>query len=214
MLDPVSSFNFAITRKTCLWGLSYERIIKKHARLFAEYRVIHASGPSNTMIWRRLKEVVRQPGVGSYVRELNLPYGSDPGDPEEDIGVDIFNDAVSHLEGLYSSQSEETRLSALYTGCTNRFLDRESGPVLDVLVHDLPNLKTPRYTGREDHVSMFDILMEFINISPASQPFLPFKNLVTVVYASRAIDWWEPADWCFPFTCLPSLRNFLGYRIG
>ena len=108
-LDPTSTLHLALSSKA--QSKLCEDRLREHATLFEEYSVIR---PSNDryLIWVIIKEILRDPSKGWYVRELDLVCARPekrPAMPDEDRS--LFTAAVKQLEQLYSSEPEFSPLN-------------------------------------------------------------------------------------------------------
>ncbi|KAJ4290991.1 hypothetical protein N0V90_010187 [Kalmusia sp. IMI 367209] len=230
-LDPFSSLNYALTCKGH-WKLC-NPIIKKHERLFAENRTINANDPvwphQNHLLWDKLKQILDDPNIGHYVREISLPSqratyldpnaahefqltAQSPHPPQEDI--DRYAVVTQEIEELYGPQlsSELGERGAL----DDWIFKGASEPIIAMLVHKLPYLKIFRFTDLEMGV-VFMRIMQLVAISyndPALAPRLPFQHLTTVAVAHWDTEMPCDPEWCQFFCSVPSVRSFIAYAMG
>jgi hypothetical protein len=109
-LDPISSFSFAIASR--LNWVVCEPVVRKHAWLYQEYKTIDACH-AGTLLWNTLKAILKDPSLGWYVRELNVP-GSRQYDWNEDgergsgnlppNNYEAFEEATQELYAIYLHQ--------------------------------------------------------------------------------------------------------------
>ena len=69
-LDPDSTLNFALTCRDHATLL--KSLLRQHARLLAKWKVIDTTD-ARTLLWETLRDVIANPRLGWYIRELNLP---------------------------------------------------------------------------------------------------------------------------------------------
>jgi hypothetical protein len=225
-LDPISSFNFAITCKEH-WKLC-DPINRRHARLFAENRTIDTAD-AGRLLWDKLKEILDDHRVGWYLRDLSLPSnrqtywdesvghdfqltGQTLKPPEEDL-IRYYR-AVEDVEERYGTEM----LTKLYwkgkweAGLGNGAEE----PIINILVHHLPHLKVFRVTDAEISTSFYG-LMRFIAegyCEPALAPNLPFQHLNTVAIAHHDSEMSVDAEWCHFFCSIPTVQNFVAHAMG
>lgn len=231
LLDPFASFNFALTCKAH-WNLC-NPIIKKHERLFAENRVLDARDSrypyENHVLWDKLKEILSNPVVGEYVREINLPSSRAiylDGNAAHDFQLtpqsarlnqeDIKRYVVfaEELDDLY--RSSDLDLDLMFADFDNYLSKGSSEPIIVMLVHCLPYLKTFRFTDLE----MSEIVFRCVGATavaygdPELAPKLPFQHLTTVAMAYWDTEMCSSFEWCQVFCAIPSLRNFVANAMG
>jgi hypothetical protein len=231
-LDPFSSFNLALTCKAH-WNLC-NTVIQKHKRLFAENRVIDARDPSwpyqNHMLWDKLREILNDPVVGEYVREISLPSSRATyldGNASHDFQLtlqserlsqedfDLFSGAGDHIEELYQSldlaSAGSDRIE--WDECVSH---GSSEPILVMLVQHMPYLRTFRFTDLE----MSRIFLRYLCATavayadPVLAPKLPFQHLTTVAVAHWDTEMSCDLEWCRFFCAIPSVRNFVANAMG
>jgi hypothetical protein len=231
-LDPSSSFNLALTCKAH-WNLC-NTIIQKHKRLFAENRVIDAKDPSwpyqNHILWDKLREILNDPIVGEYVREISLPSSRAiylDGDASHEFQLtaqsarlshedfDHFGGAGDKIEELYQSLD---LASDLPDGIEwDDWVSKGSSePILVMLVHHMPYLRTFRFTDLE----MSGLFLRYLRATavaysdPVLAPRLPFQHLTTVAVAHWDTEMSCDVEWCQLFCAIPSVRNFVANAMG
>ncbi|KAK7192911.1 hypothetical protein DPSP01_005120 [Paraphaeosphaeria sporulosa] len=231
-LGPFSSFDFALTCKP-LWDLC-NTLIQKHKRLFAEHRVINAQDSSwprtNHILWDKLKEIVNDPNIGEYVRELNLPSSRAiylDGDachdfqlteesakvPQEDI--DRFADAGNRIHDLLQSVDLGYGVPGPREW-DEWLLHGSSEPIIVMLVQHMPHLRTFRFTDLEMNNVFFGCLcaVAVAYKNPVLAPRLPFQHLTTVSVAHWDTEMSCNVEWCQLFCAIPSVRNFIASAMG
>lgn len=232
LLDPFSNFDLALTCKA-QWNIC-NTLIQTHKRLFAENRVIDAKDSSypcqNHILWDKLKEILNDPKVGEYVRELNLPNsraiyldGSAAHDfqltsesaklPQEDI--DRFSGAGDQFQDLYQSVD----LGHVVPGPSEwdeYVLNGSSEPIIVMLVQYMPYLRTFRFTDLEMSAVFFRCLCAtaVAYSDPVLAPQLPFQHLTTVSVTHWDTEGSCNVDWCQFFCAIPSVRSFVASAMG
>ncbi|KAJ4348376.1 uncharacterized protein N0V89_009750 [Didymosphaeria variabile] len=234
LLDPFSCFDFALTCKAH-WNLS-NILLQKHQRLFAENRVIDARDSAypyqNHVLWDKLKEILDNPVVGEYVREISLPSsratyldGNASHDfqltaqsarlPQEDFGR--YAVAGHQIEELY----ESANIGLTPNGSTwDEWVSKGSSePIVVMLVHHMRYLKTFRFTDLEMSAVFMRCLCAIAvsygaSGNPALAPKLPLQHLTTVAVAHWDTEMSCDFDWCIIFCAIPSVRNFITHAMG
>lgn len=236
-LDPITTFNYAITCKEH-WDLC-RLLIEEHSRLFSECKVIDTSKEGVTS-WSVLKEVLLNPRKAWYVKELNLPterrYSLDF-DPVEDEDVDdwqlpeedvqLFTKAARALTTLYPlegiDQFEGTRapleppskvnIVAFLEKCVAE--DPSDDAVNAILIHYLPNLETLRVTVRNP--GCLELMMGRINFESrdlSKKLLLPLRRLKTMAVAYSDSELACDPDWALHSQILPGLQTFVASSMG
>ncbi|KAF2444410.1 hypothetical protein P171DRAFT_521748 [Karstenula rhodostoma CBS 690.94] len=232
LLGPFSSFDLALTCKAH-WNLC-NTIVQKHKRLFAENRVIDARDASypyqNHILWDKLKEILNDPNVGEYVREMNLPSSRAiylDGDAAHDFqltaqsakllqeDVDRFAGAGEQVQDLYRSVD----LGHVVPGPSEwdeYVLNGSSEPIIVMLVQHMPYLKAFRFTDLEMSAVFCRCLCAAAVAynDPVLAPQLPFQHLTTVAVAHWDTEGSCDVEWCQYFCAIPSVRNFVANAMG
>ena len=221
LLDPISSLNFATACKA-QWELC-RSIIEDHARLFAENESIDTAD-ADRLLWEKLTEVLDNPRLGWYIRDLNLPENRySYWDPNVAHAFQVQPQTVrppQELSDRFVSVARE--IGKLYEGIPyishsieeieQRIPDGRDEPIIALIIHYLSHLKIFRYTCIDGEDELFFILRSIAAsyADPKKVPTLPLQHLTTVVVAHRDSELCCPADWCVFFTAIPSVRNFIG----
>lgn len=227
-LDPSSSFSFALTDKRN-WSLCYP-IITRHKRLFAENRTIDARDSEypykNHILWNKLREVLDDNIIGEYVRDISLPsqrptyldgdvghdfqLGTQPTrPPREDL--DRYATAKQEMEAMWDHEPSTLDGTFLDLAWDDWIMKGSSEPIIVMLIHYMPYLRTFRFTDLEmEHV--FIRVLQLIAKSygnPSLAPRLPFQHLTTVAVAHWDTELSCTDEWYWFFCAIPSVRNFV-----
>lgn len=219
-LDPEAAFHFALTCKR--HSSLCNDLLQEHARLFAKYSIVKPTN-NGTLVWDFTKEVLRDPRKGWYVRELNLitdrpdTHGSMPEKDEN-----LYRAAAEEILPLYPYGPT---FFAAEPDDNSRELDRDmdecivnhfEDPILVILIHHLPRLRTFRMTD----IIRGDCLLRFMRRvaagyqNPALAPQMPLQYLKTAAIAHYDTESSCSVDWAIYFLCVPSLRTFAAFMMG
>ncbi|KAF2654720.1 hypothetical protein K491DRAFT_459535 [Lophiostoma macrostomum CBS 122681] len=224
LLDPISSFHLAITSKAH-WNL-FTPVIQNHARLFAENKSFKTSSTEH-FVWD--KYLSHTKCYGLYVRDLSVrndrywdsevwahfQLGSQSSRPPPEVYEPLV--AAAHdIKLLYKQALEGT--DSLWPNLESAIQDGSPEPVVALLVHHLPYLKSFRYTdgASGDPFSIFDLVDAVVRAyaSPVRAPHLPFQHLTTVMIAHWDTEFAVSAEVCLMFLAIPSVRTFVGWQMG
>jgi hypothetical protein len=236
-LDPVATLNFALTRKE--HATHCKPVLKVHHQKLSERQVIDTLC-EGTVLWKILKEVLHDPSVGWYVRELNLPppryetwMGGDTEldipDSQYDEEKALFNHAARQLQYLYPVDERymsegigypfevEVGLlpSDLIGSIQNRINKGYEDGIIAILLHYLPFLDTLRLTALDLHcleLSLMHIADQYKASTHSSH--LPLQHLKTASAAHDDTEMCCHADWACFFTGIPSLETFAAQNMG
>ncbi|KZM18856.1 uncharacterized protein EKO05_0006503 [Ascochyta rabiei] len=223
-LDPESSLRFALTNryhsKLC------QAILREHTRLFAEHSIIEANDAGPVVLWNALREILRDPRKGWYVRELNLPNSREElvTDiiPEEDLK--LYKDAAQEISSFCAYQP--TFFAAEPDddpGDFDESMDNliESGTeeaAVVLLIHHLPQLRTFRMTdGGRRTGACLELFMHRVAAGyqdPTLAPRMPLQHLRTAAIAHYDSEGSCNIAWAVYFLCVPSLRTFAAQSMG
>lgn len=228
---PFSSFDLAITCKAH-WELC-KTLIQKHKQRFAENRVIDAHDSTwprtNLILWDKLKEILDDPDVGEYVRDLSLPSSraiyldgnaandhqltdQSPKLPQEDI--DRFAEAGNQLRNLLRG-SAVGEFVPRDNEWNEHLFEGSSEPIILMLIHRLTYLKTFRFTVLELSIVFRCVAAIAVAYNdPVLAPQLPFQHLTTVAVAHWDTEGSTNLSWCLAFCAIPSVRNFVATAMG
>ncbi|KAI4913194.1 uncharacterized protein J4E92_009817 [Alternaria infectoria] len=172
-LDPDSTLNFALTCRDHATLL--KSLLKQHARLLAKWKVIDTTD-ARTLLWETLRDVIANPRLGWYIRELNLPesrqynwnaneslrnshpkHGVVPSEKDKAL----FIEAARGLQDLYPGFGvDESNLLRRYSHAFNfsprpydtigsiedRIHAGFEDAIIAILLHHLPYLTTIRHS--------------------------------------------------------------------
>lgn len=233
LLSPTSSFAFSLTSRDH-WSLCWS-LIQEHARLTTKYKVINASSSTNA-VWDLLNDVLEMPRIGKYVRNLSLPKSRETQWDRRNVPhrfqhlasgtnyelqenlVEKYSAAASDVAWLYEKVPTEIEEEKGMEDVIAAIPEGRDEPIIAILLHHLPDLKTLRFTEHElENVfatTVRRIVCAYGYGSPVTVPFLPFQNLTTVA-VSRIFRPGHTiahclAQWALFFIGIPSLRTFVG----
>ncbi|KAF3048237.1 hypothetical protein E8E12_011421 [Didymella heteroderae] len=218
-LDPASTFHVALSSKAHLNLCGNQ--LQEHARLFARYSVIQ---PSNEgfLIWELTKEILQDPQRGWYARELDLVSDRPaeyPDLPDEDRLV--FKAAAKKVLSLYPYESNffatERSDPRDLDNEINDHIDRGyEAPILVLLVHHLPQLRTFRMTDNLISGTFQDFMRRVAAgyQSPSMAPNMPLQHLSLAAIAHHDTESSCSVDWAVYFICIPSLKTFAAFMMG
>jgi hypothetical protein len=176
----------------------------------------------------KLKEILRNPNLGWYVRELNLPpdrrlfvdddvahdFQLTPESlklSEEDLQV--FQTAAEDLRPLYPVSDPQNDLVRQMESDLAKGSDEA---IFSILVHHLPMLKTLRITDLnvDSSISMLLEQVALAYADPARVSRLPFQRLESVSMAHWDTEYTCSPTWVRSFGCIPSVKNFVAIAMG
>jgi hypothetical protein len=231
-LDPESSLDFALTCKD--HAAHCKPVLRAHREKFSERQVIDA-GSEEILLWKVLKDVLHDPRLGWYIKELNLPP---PGEYEWTDGDDdcapsqedkeLFNHAARQLQYLYPVEERYADTKNEYPLAANNFPSGDligciqnrinagfADGVIAILLHYLPFLDTIRLTQfsfRCLELSLLHVGIRYKTSTPSSR--LPLRRLKTASVAYHDTEMCCHADWACFFTGIPSLKTFAARNMG
>jgi hypothetical protein len=236
-LDPDSTLSFTLTCKEN--ATHCKPVLKVHHQKLSERQVIDNSR-EGTVLWKILKEVLHDPSVGWYVRELNLPpprydtwMGGDDGDEVDDSQYDeekaLFNHAARQLQYLYPVEERyiaggveypfeiEAGLmpNDLIGSIQNRINKGYEDGIIAILLHYLPFLDTIRLTALNLHcleLSLMHIADQYKASTHSAR--LPLQHLKIASVAHDDTEMSCHADWACFFSGIPSLKTFAAQNMG
>lgn len=221
-LDPQSSLHFALTdrhhSKLC------QNILREHARLFAEYSTLEATG-SEKSLWTALVEILQDPRKGWYARELNLTnYRNDDTNlPRSEKDLSLYKAAAEDLVPLYPREltffaTERDGDVELFGDDWDNLVEACTEEVIIILlIHHLPQLRTFRMTVDSGIAGFLEMFMRRIAAGyqdPVSAPRMPLQHLKVAAIAHWDSEGYCSVDWAVYFLCVPSLRTFAGLSMG
>jgi hypothetical protein len=222
--DPESTFQFALTSRDH-FQLCRD-LLQEHAKLFAQYSIIDASNPG-PVLWDTLKTILQDPRKAWYVRDLSLPNTRQErweGDFSEDE-LDLYKAAVEELVPIYSYEptffaveQENDGRGKLEEDDLNELIEAGvDDPIIILLIHNLPRLKTFRMTVGYRGVDLFETFARRVAAGyqdPALAPRMPLKHLKNVAVAHHDSEFCCSVDWAVYFLCIPSVRLFTALSMG
>jgi hypothetical protein len=237
-LDPISSFNYAIACKEH-WSLN-QLIIQEHKQLFARWSVLDVS-EKDTVPCYALKEVLLNPRIAWYIKELNMPAGwyYDPNfyvfknrpNPEIHVSEDdmqLFRDAAQALVPLYASRSSgSTEIDQPHSDQVSDqsiaeilgeqlYQGNTTDAIIAILIHYLPYLETLRVTV-DDQVEYLRLVIERIALESRdgkNAARLPLRRLKTIAIAHYDSEGSCSPEWVLRSLSLPFLRTFAASAMG
>lgn len=222
-LDPVTAFNFAITSKGH-WDL-FRPIVEKHAGLFRKYGFVgyRGDGDDSTtqVLWDLMEELLQNPNVACYVRELNIHdewrscWRSNDlySHPSDDLVYRLGAAAVDKFSNYDDAFLAKYALDKIYPRYMKALPQGSDEAVVSLLVHFCSQLRTFRLTYSRSHWKILFPLFSRMTTTPLRSPTFPFQNLTTASVAWTD-DMGSGIGWCHFFICLPSLRNFVAFRMA
>ncbi|KAF2744733.1 hypothetical protein M011DRAFT_470307 [Sporormia fimetaria CBS 119925] len=226
-LDPISSLQYAITCKEN--HSACNSILQKHKRLSAENQKLEAGG-AGTLLFDKLKEILDDPRIGWYVRELDLPSGrltywghgggtmywqaeENPNAPKMPAEYrEAFLDAAQQLRSIYPRTEEQHVVDIIQAGIELGADDA----VVAIMVHYLPMLKVLKITDLEVERCLYPLVKEVAlgYGDPVRAPYMPFQRL-----EHAAVAHWDSegdCDWTWArfLNCIPSLRAMVAMAMG
>jgi hypothetical protein len=232
-LDPDSTLHFALACKE--HATLCKSVLKEHGARFSEWQVIDTTN-GNTLLWKRLKELIQYPSLGWYVRELNLPttrqYSWNPGEHNIQDGPsyrekDLFAREAGKLQGLYPllEQNYYHKYDYHFHGIANphdligtiqeRINSGHEDGIIAIILHYLPYLHTIRITDVDTNgleLILYRIAKAYR--SPDQSPRLPLKHLKTATIAHWDTELSCSPDWACYFSSMPSVRTIAARAMG
>ena len=216
LLDPFSCFDYATSCKT-IWALS-EPLVKEHKRHFQDYKSLESPNEEYS-IWKKTEELLSDSRIGDYVRDLSFRgsrcYWDQRVWSQYQIKPDMARPPQALCERLLVAM---TGIQDIYardpsSAVEDAIRDGSEEPLVAILAHSAPNLRSFRYTtGGDSKFNMFHMLVAITTAYGGCEPVsqLPFQHLTTVVVAHWDTEGVCDARWCALFTAIPSVRNFVG----
>jgi hypothetical protein len=232
-LDPDSTLNFALTCKE--YATHCKSTLRVHHQKLSERQVIDTTN-GGILLWKLLKEVLHDPSVGWYVRELNLPatrqcsWENGETNHEEvpsNEDKELFNHAARQLQNLYPVEEryddkgegypfdDDITPSDLIGSIQKRISGSFEDGIIAILIHYLPFLDTIRLTAI--YGDCFELALWHIADKYKSSPHpdrLPLRHLTTAAVVHWDSEMCCHADWACFFAGLPSLRTFVARHMG
>lgn len=214
-LDPQSCLHLALTCRD-LYNLC-QTMLEEHERLFSELRVIRSDQTNRHVLWTTLREVLKDPRKGWYVRDLDLPASrwyhwdganlGQHGNQEED--QEIFQQAARALRRVYRDADEDFPDDGVIRTIELRIGAGYDDGIIAVLIHHLPFLKTIRITDLEtialEHMLM-KIAASYKNQSKLKG--LPLQHLTSASVAHWDSEYSCNSSWAADLLSLPSMHFF------
>jgi hypothetical protein len=240
-LDPDSTLSFALTCKDHAALAKFA--LREHGRLLAKWNIIDTTD-GRTLLWETLKDVIANPRLGWYTRELNLPssrqynWNADESlssrHPKNGVGPSeqdksLFIEAARKLRHLYP-ELEPTSMQRRYyhaihtlphphdtiASIENRIHAGFEDAIVAILLHYLPHLTIIRHTlvAMEDCLEL--VLWQIAKgyKDPVIAPKLPLQNLKTVAISYYASEGCSSLDWACFYLSVPTLRTFAAQAMG
>jgi hypothetical protein len=231
-LDPESTLNFALTCKE--YATHCKSTLNAHHRKLSERQVIDTT--NGGILWKLLKEVLHDPSVGWYVRELNLPatrqYSWEDGEANHketpsNEDKELFDHAARRLQNLYPVEEryddkrheypfdDKITPSDLVGSVQKRISGSSEDGIIVILLHYLPFLDTIRLTAVDNdcfELALWHIVDKYK--SSTRSAYLPLRHLTTAAVTHWDSEMCCHADWACFFTELPSLRTFVAGQMG
>lgn len=221
-LDPESSLHFALTSKD--HSKLCQNLLQEHARLFAQYSILDTTN-AGPILWEFLKEVLHDPRKGWYVRELNLSSNREWQVCMPEEVVDLYKAAAEELVPLYpyeptffAAEHEDSPPASDFEDSLINLIEMdEEDPIVILLIHNLPQLRTFRMTFNGRGTSCLYTFMRRIATgyqNPDLAPWMPLQHLRTAAVAHNDSEFSCSPDWAVYFLCIPSLRTFATLAMG
>ncbi|KAF9698259.1 hypothetical protein EKO04_003693 [Ascochyta lentis] len=199
-LDPESSLHFALTNST-------------------------NATDAGSVLWPALKEILRDPRKGWYVRELNLPRlrEEDVTEPIPEEDLKLYKTAAQEVVSLYSY--EPTFFAAELDDDRRDFEDNlddlvERGAeelAIVLLIHHLPGLKAFKMTAGTRGTGFLEHFMRRVAAgyqNPVLAQQMPLQRLKTAAIAHYDSEGACDITWVVYFLCVPSLQSFSALAMG
>lgn len=237
LLDPCACFEFGLTCKA-YWQLC-NHLIKEHEQhcVYESIDTDETFGPLGPgVLWTLLDQILNGDCAGQHVRHICLPKHrtrflntiTHPRDNAQSwIGlpsredIEHYTPATRQLESFYETELGHPLGKPGFL--EDEILKNATEPILTVLAHKVPYIKSFRFIDDEDlHKIFLKVLGAIATLynNPAVAPKLPFQHLTTV---AMSYDEYEYADdmqkfsaprWCNYFCSIPSVRNFIANGMG
>ncbi|KAH7402327.1 hypothetical protein DE146DRAFT_653032 [Phaeosphaeria sp. MPI-PUGE-AT-0046c] len=226
-LDPESAFRFAMTCKE--YATICRSVLKAHGQQLSQGRILDTTW-GDTLLWGVLKEVLDDPSVGWYIRELNLPPTRQVSWADEHGPIQVtpskedkrlFRQAAQRLQDLYTPTTRFTGIQTRYpfenitvpndmvTTIEERISQGFEDGILAILLHYLPFLHTIRIT--DSGTAGLQIFVRRIADEyqkPDRSPHLPLRHLKTAAVAHWDTEMGCDPDWAVSFCDIPSVTTF------
>jgi hypothetical protein len=227
-LDPEATLRLALTCKE--FATYCKSILKMHHQKLSEWQVLDTT-EGVALLWEFLKNVLHDPSIGWYVRELNLTQSRQYHDMEEILSQEdqeLLNNAARQLQNLYPVEEryddegdntpfdiEDLIPSNLIDSIQKRISKNCEDGIIALLLHYLPFLDTFKITSIDDdclELFLWHVTDKYKNATHSAH--LPLRHLTTAVVVHWDTEMCCHADWACFFTGLPSLKTFVAGSMG
>ncbi|KAF2003843.1 hypothetical protein P154DRAFT_519759 [Amniculicola lignicola CBS 123094] len=226
-MGPSDCFNFARTSKR-LWSLCASAV-SSHKTLTEKYRQVHTEAQQQTL-WKVLKEVLRNPRVAEYIREVQIDdergtYSDDDVWQTGDEQAGTVRLGAEDME-LFVKAFEKNRFlncpieslvgNQVYELDHRRVIEEGAdAPVIPTLLTLLPNLQTLRFIPQEDDIWLMHGLDQVaLGWKAGDAHMMPFQHLTRVDIAHHDTEMCAYWEWVYLFLNIPSLKFLGGHMIG